>query len=266
MTETFDHCHGMHTMARIAGLFEKSSHLTQEAIALYVDALKLKRTNQLPEELLNHVGDCEYCKTQVVELYSLVEAENHAPAESHPYFDKEGQVKSRQSWPVYRIAAILALAIGLGGIIYYVNLTKRAEDLTTQAESSKPTESSVDSTATARKAVEKFGQPGKELYARNFTESPNLENLVGSEMRSGAPQVLSPLNGAVVGQEILFRWEGEYKGPFVLKILTNTEKVCVNRTLNDPHLTIRHHLLPGVYYWKLESRGELLYVGKFLVK
>jgi hypothetical protein len=252
-------------MLPTVGLFEKSSHLTQEAIALYVDALKLNKTNQLPQELLTHVADCEHCKVQITELYSLLEGQEYSQREGHPYFDKVGQAPSRGSWHVFRIAAVLAVAIGLGAIIYF-SLIKGDEAVTTPAQTSKRIEPSNENAGVAKETLKRSEEPSKELYARNFIESPNLEDLVGNEMRSGGIEVISPLNGAVVAHSVAFEWKGEGKGPFVLKVLTNTEKVYASRTISEPHLTLALDLSPGLYYWKLESGGELLYVGKFFVK
>jgi hypothetical protein len=252
-------------MPPTVGLFEKNSHLTEEAIALYVDALKLDKTDQLPKELLTHVADCEQCKLQITELYSLLEGQEYRKAEGHPYFDKVGQGQSKGSWYVFRIAAVLALALGIGAIIYF-GFIKGNEAVTIPAQTSRSIEPGEEETGVAKEVPEKTEAPSKDLYARNFVESPNLEDLVGSEMRSGGVEVTSPANGAVVEHSVSFEWKGENKGPFILKILTNRENVSISRTLKEPHLTLAVELPPGLYYWKLESAGELLYVGKFFVR
>ena len=247
-------------------MFVKSSHLTQEAIALYVDALKLDKTSQLPEDLLVHVADCELCKTEVTELFSMLEGEQYDRGETHPYFDTVRQKGRRKSWPAHRIAAILLLGAGVGLLVYYFNVSNEGRKLTSLPHPSRQAEARSDSTTAVPKRSATAGEPGKEVYAGNFDVSPNLEPLVGNELRSGAIQVLSPLNGAEVGERILFDWKGDGKGPLVLKVLTNAERVLVWRTLSNPRLELSMQLSPGLYYWKVESEGELRYVGKFFVR
>jgi len=247
-------------------MFAKSYHLSQEAIALYVDALKLSKIDQLPEELLIHVADCERCKTEITELFSLLDEQKYSREEVHPYFDKGVGEKTRRSWQAYRIAAILALGIGFGAIFYYLAVVKVEQSTMIPAQASKRDEVSKEGTSVAEKKPERAEQPAKELFAGNFIESPNLEDLVNNELRSSEIQVLSPLNGAVVGKRLQFEWRGDSKGPFVLQLLTNTDKVLVSRTVSEPRLVLGIQLTPGLYYWKLESAGELSYVGKFFVK
>jgi hypothetical protein len=247
-------------------LFDKSSHLNLESISLYVDALKLDKTDQLPERLLKHVAECEGCKREITELCVLMEDQEYNRQEIHPYFDRLVRKTSKGSWHVYRIAAALILGIGFGLIVYYVKAIRVEQSPMIPAEASKQTEASKESTSVAAKSLGEVEQPRGEAFASNFTESPNLEPLVNNELRSGSIQALSPLNGTVVGQRILFKWEGNNKGPFALKVLTNTETVFVSRTLSKPLLVLGMQLAPGLYYWKVESGGELLYVGKFLVK
>ncbi len=61
-------------------------HLTEEEIALYVDAIEAWKQDQLPAEILAHVEECLECKIEVVELLKLIEAqEPNIKPESHPY-------------------------------------------------------------------------------------------------------------------------------------------------------------------------------------
>jgi hypothetical protein len=247
-------------------MFAKSHHLNQEEIALYVDALKLSKIDQLPEELLIHVADCEECKTEITEVFSLLEEQEYSREAPHPYFDRANQGKMKRPWQAYRIAAILALGIGIGAIVYYLSVTTAEQEMLIPAQSSRPAEVGNESTGVAGKTRRNADQPGKELFAGNFIESPNLEDLVNNELRSAEIQVLSPANGAVVSERLLFEWRGSSEGPFVFHLLTNTESVLVSRTVTESRIVPEVQLAPGLYYWKLESAGELLHVGKFFVK
>jgi hypothetical protein len=70
----------------------------------------------------------------------------------------------------------------------------------------------------------------------------------------------------VVSQPILFVWKTQESGPFTVKILSNTEKVSKSMRVEKSRLLFTGKLNPGLYYWKLECKDELLYVGKFMVK
>ena len=49
------------------------NHLPEEQLALYVDALVLDQQDQLPEEILEHVEECEECKMEVIGVRELIE-------------------------------------------------------------------------------------------------------------------------------------------------------------------------------------------------
>ena len=245
--------------------FDGGSHLTEEAIALYVDSLKLNRTNQLPKVILEHVADCKECKKEVTELFSVVEDQKYDIAEPHPYFDRTPAGKQSKFSFTYRFAAVLAISAGLGLLFYYlrsVHEEKQAPPIRTGEQAM-----SREDTAKAPPGdIVKEKETGKDQYAANFTGSPNLEDLVNNEFRSGAIEVLSPSNGAVVRQEILFEWKSDTKAPFFVKVLTNTEELRFTATVSHQRYLFKEKLTPGLYYWKLETKDELLYVGKFLVK
>jgi hypothetical protein len=81
-------------MFPVERMFGRRSHLSQEDIALYVDAIKLDRSDQMQKELRSHVADCEHCKMEITELCSLLEEQEYSREELHPYFDAR---RSRRS-------------------------------------------------------------------------------------------------------------------------------------------------------------------------
>ena len=104
------------------------------------------------------------------------------------------------------------------------------------------------------------------IFADNFSESPNLENLVNSASRSELPLIVSPKNNVVVSQKILFEWKMQEAGLVSVTILSNREEVLKNIRLKQSKFLFSVKLNPGLYYWKLQRKDELLYVGKFFVK
>ena len=49
------------------------SHLDENEIAAYVDALREDLQDQLPGEILEHVAECFECKVEIIEVWELVE-------------------------------------------------------------------------------------------------------------------------------------------------------------------------------------------------
>lgn len=116
--------------------------------------------------------------------------------------------------------------------------------------------------------ITKTDDSGSQLMAANFTESPNFENLIAQESRSDFTiEVNSPsLNATFSKAEISFKWKSGIKDNVFLEIFTNKErKLFISKTTNN-ELSLNIELREGLYYWKLVSDDNLLYIGKFRIK
>jgi len=255
---------GVHDMASAESFFDGDSHVTEEAAALYVDALKLNRTDQLPSVLLNHVADCMRCKAEVMGLFSVLEDQKYDRSEAHPYFDRETNTRKwmRQA---YRIAAVILLVIGVGVAIYFIGLKKPELNMQQPPQAVQPIEAGRDSTELNRKQGNPESGDGRDLYASRFVPSPNLEDLVDSRVRSAGFKAISPAVGEVVKGNVLFVWENRDRARITLRILNNKERVQLSSTIDSSRFLFTGKLPPGLYYWKLEANDELLYLGKFVV-
>jgi hypothetical protein len=68
---------------------DRTTHLTEVELALYVDAIVLDAQVKLPEDILDHVADCTECKVELIELLELIDAEERCiDLRRHPYFGK----------------------------------------------------------------------------------------------------------------------------------------------------------------------------------
>jgi hypothetical protein len=251
-------------MSQNRPLLDEDSHLSEEAVALYVDALKLNRKHQLPITLLEHVSECRRCKAEVMGLFSVLEDQKYDMSEEHPYFDKEMRT-DRGLRSALRIAAMILVAIGVSVAIYFFGLKKPDVSVEKPLQAVKPIEATPDSTDLRRKPVNPETDGG-DLYASRFVPSPNLEDLVGSRVRSDDFKAVSPPVGEVVKGSVLFAWEDRKGARFTLRILDNRERVKFSTSLDSSHFLFTGRLLPGLYYWKLEGKEELLHLGKFVVK
>jgi|SRR5208283_5397701 len=250
-------------MVKVNKFFGEDTHLNDEALALYVDALILNKAYLLPGTLLGHVGDCQKCKSEIVEALSLVEEQAYSAKGPHPYLGKKAESTSARVSLFYRMAAVFLIGISIGFFFYFFRSMK--DDHTAIIDS---IQSMQIAHPEIRRSPTKEGNEVNQQknLADNFSESPNLENLVNSVLRSESPLVVSPKNNADVGREILFEWKVQEVGSVRLTIFSNREEVLKAITLNKTKLFFSGKLDPGLYYWKLECKDELLYVGKFFVR
>ncbi len=246
--------------------FDASKHLTEEAIALYVDALKLKATDRLPQEVREHVSGCRQCKQAILELEWLVDDRQYANIRSHPTLGKVGE--RRKFLTVYRVAASIIVVAGLGTAAYLLGVVGGGRIGEQPLPSAGKVEKAVQPETSNALIQQELRGPErqKEAIAANFAPSANLEGVVGGALRSEEVVVTSPKIGEVVGEKIAFRWTTGIKPPYTVKILNNREGEEKVVSVRTSAYDLQNEFADGLYYWKLEARGELLYVGKFLVK
>ena len=102
-------------------------------------------------------------------------------------------------------------------------------------------------------------------FTANFEPSPYLEEMVSDVSRAPSLTVLSPKNGEEIKQNIVFRWEGAQNNVIYLNILNNKGIRLFNFKVDSNQFVFREQLQPGLYYWKLESEDDLMYIGKFFM-
>lgn len=223
--------------------FNNRHHLNDQGISLFVDALKLNRVKQVPDDIRAHVETCHRCRMEIMGLYGVVREQDYSDQGIHPFLgegaadftaaEKKSTGLKAGEWKfIFRIAAVIIIFIALGLYVFWGKLS-----------------------------------PGRsnKIIAENFTPSPNLENLVNESYRAYSVEVLSPENGRNYSRAINFRWESDYVGPFFLKILNNRENIVREFTVRENQFHFKEKLPRGLYYWKLETEEELLYIGKFYV-
>lgn len=246
---------------KTTNFFENNEHLSETGIALYVDALKLERVHDLPRTILQHVEQCDECKMQVMQVAEIMKEEVIDKSVKHPYFDGEKETSSPFSI-IYRIAAVVIIA-AFAGTMYYVLTDKSADEETGITEQQVPNNIPVDSITAEKK--QSPPKPPSNLFAANFEPSPNLEDLVQNEFRSSMIEIVSPKNGTVVPQPVILQWKNSGQ-KITVRVVNNKEVTIASVTMHGDRYTVKKKISPGLYYWKLETDSELLFVGKFLVK
>ena len=249
-------------MEMVEKSFAAGKHLNDEGVALYVDALKLNTLEQLPPAIRDHVAGCYECKREITGLMALLDDVDYSDVQSHPLFTLAHRSGSRVPL-LMKFAAVVAGVASLATLTYYLAPFRQGE--TSGDTSQRMAGRGVDS---AQKAYYTETQPTaamKQEFAASFTVDPELEDLANGRSRSAAFSAMSPANGSVLGQNAVFSWKGKGREPLTLSIMNNKGDTVLTESGPPSRYVLRQKLSPGLYYWKVESASELLYVGKFLV-
>jgi hypothetical protein len=108
-----------------------------------------------------------------------------------------------------------------------------------------------------------------------FMVNESMEPYLGETRRSSENlfevSILSPEIGEEFSGDILFEWETKkdgraYTGMLELKIMNNKENIIQTRQTTGKETAVINISQSGLYYWTLEYEGEMLYLGKFIVK
>ena len=105
----------------------------------------------------------------------------------------------------------------------------------------------------------------KQLYADDFKPLPAMEGLLAYNARGEGIKIISPKSGQNYRGKIFFRWEYPEKKRFYLKIYSNKGIEVFSCAIDTTNFLFSKKLNPGLYYWKLETEDELLYLDKFFV-
>ncbi len=261
--------------------FNEEGHLNKEGISWYVEYLleqesgehsEITRDEAVKTDIVGHIQECTQCHQQSIELYRVL-----ADIPSNIAVPEDGEPRSRLL--PWRFALVLLL-IPLAYFLWKQQIQRPSENtaVPNEAPSPQPVDSvkqrpvaSIDTTAEkpARKQENPKTEsiPSSELYAANFLPDEALEAFAGEIVRAGNLTVSRPANKAEFESQdqIIFEWNAQETVPLTLILLNNREEILLQSTPNNPLYVLKRPLDPGLYYWKLETPDELVYVGKFWV-
>ena len=247
---------------RTQDLFGQDHHLTDEGMALFVDALRFGHVEDLPPEIRIHVGECLECKMEIAELDQATQDLDYSNVKDNPF---EAQPKKRSEMRgrfhfFFRVAAILIAAVGIGSLLLF-ELSERHESAGLTASREKQLDTNY-----GRSTSGEIGKLSRqESIAANFTPLARLEYALGSNLRSGTIRLISPRNGDTVQSPLIFRWETRVTGKVLFQLVTNSDSLLESHYVLGQHVRIERTLPPGLYYWKLEKAGDLMSVGRFFI-
>jgi hypothetical protein len=235
--------------------FGEEGHFTEEGVALFVDALKLDRTEDLPEAMRAHLAECHECKVNVTDLYLLLEGEKIE--EAHPTLAPRAEGHAM----LYRAAAVVAISVGIAAVLYF---TWPPSEPPVQSAVTSPLRRPDSTVPPAPRATP--SHPGiSEPIAANYSPLPELESLAGGNTRGEAFEDLSP-DSWPRGGEITLRWKTSSPGPWTIVLVDNRGKTLNESKADREEISLPGRFRPGLYYWKVLRNEELIYVGKFRVE
>jgi len=187
----------------------------------------------------------------------------------------------RSNW--LKVAAVIILLISLGSILYFhlddlrinnsVNnepqdpFLKNITDFKSNYIQNREEQNSYneaqpkDINSSASENIKE-----EQVIAMNYVDSEYFDSFIDN-YRSVDIDILQPLpfTEFKFGSIIIFKWESDQQDSLMLKIYNNQELQLISvRTAEKYQLdTI---LSPGLYYWKIESEDDLLYMNKFYIR
>lgn len=279
------------------------NHLSDEQIALYVDALRADKTDDLPLAILSHIDDCQPCHRQAIDLYSMLNDVDYTNIGAHPTLDKKEAKVFSMPRLLMRIAAAVALLVvsfyffsrntdvnDRGDIVRDVTPTEKTNPVNTPNSAEEKTLQKEDLIIPEKEEVivkdapvkleapkQKNPQPKsiipiepqntRELYAANFEPSVEWSDMMNETVRSTSFQVLQPKSPTAFkpNTKIAFQWKGSNMNRYLVVMNNKGDEIHKAKVIANS-FELDAKLLPGLYYWKLDSDEDLLHVGSFTVE
>jgi len=254
--------------------FKKSGHINEETISVYVDALMLDNIEIIPEQVIAHVENCARCKKEIIEVIDIMkEAKSHT--ENMPLPEKKQKDKNE----IGRSLLTILIIIGLGYIFMNLitvnsnesynkqdeNLIIGIPDQVVEMDYAADEEFFIKEEKPIKKAKVKRSKKKK---AYQYEASYNLESLVETNFRSNSIKVIAPKIAQQFNsrQKITFNFVNTLQRTLFIKIVNNKEENVFTTDFIGDSYKLNCKLKPGLYYWKLETEDDLLYVGKFTIR
>ena len=104
-------------------------HLTDEEIAIWVDAIAEDRVEKLPERIASHVEECMICKEKIIEIsQSIVLSRSSETEEADKIFSQRFKpVPVIQLNTLLKVAAAAVILIGIGTLMTYFIFPKKQD-------------------------------------------------------------------------------------------------------------------------------------------
>jgi hypothetical protein len=258
--------------------FIQNNHLTNEGISLYADGIALERTDLLPEEMLDHVANCEFCRNEVFATHEIIKDQYYfGDIGKHPFFSKKLEIVKTKSVFFRLWIPVAASILVLFGFFYLIYLKpgNKSENIVKNTTESKTeiNNNPGENRIVEKDSVENISNIPEEnkLIAQNAEYKTNdlFESLMESELRGDGFEIVAPVNNMQFNknQKVEFKWNNP--NDYILNIIVynnTSKKVFEASQIKGEAYKINAPFSPGLYYWKIIQNDELLKIGKFIVK
>lgn len=256
-----------------------NSHLSEEQVALFAEALNSGELSNLPESVVKHYKQCNECAQEVLFVSQI----------SQDLDDVQTYEKQDKTNYFYWIGAAAAIVI-LFGIVQFFNSDS---DTTKIVENSKPEIDSIKIEEKAQSAdsanvLAEMEVTKKQLKPLKKTSKPetkntNSENLLAYATNDDLEQLVERYKqGALRGDEISVKspihitsnvndltleWTNTNQQELIVEFFNNKGEKLFEEITTDESLKLQKTEKKGLYYWKLINEDfDLLFCGKISLK
>jgi hypothetical protein len=272
----------------------EAGHLSELSVSLVVESVLNNSEKDLPNDIKEHLQECQECKQSVIESLEIVtdeEIEKIYSTKSHR--DNKVIFLKKENQPKYfnwiKIAASIVLVVSIGTIGIIIN--KKKPNLISNIETdSLAVDSPINQKENNEYIVEKIEQEieqpkdtivvskdinQKELIAKadfsgdEYKLSVYQEAMLGNTMRSNYFKVISPVDSVkyTTVDTILFNWNTDIELEAWLMIYNNNEDLIFK---SEPSVNTFYEFTSerkkGIYLWQLETEEDIIYTGVFFIK
>lgn len=235
----------------------------------FYDAYVLGRLSAKEEDLFEeHLLFCEHCRKEIeireVIVAGSVNQENISP-------ERVVKRKLSQKAIIIRLSIAASVIIMAGYSLYLIFNPFGEKALVEQEISGEEIPASPEVIADTSFVSDselklEADQQSEHLLAEAFKPSPMFENAIENQVRSSGFSVLAPDLSHLfkTSDSIEFKWKNSNK-QLTLVIFNNKGKVIFETIVESPY-TLEKKLLPGLYYWQLDTEDEALQTSKFLIQ
>jgi len=102
--------------------------------------------------------------------------------------------------------------------------------------------------------------------AEAYRNLPEFENYIDNQLRGDGLKVLSPASNSWFkpNEAILIKWNSTIHDSLIFIVFDNKAKIIFEKQI-DTSYTYQQKLMPGLYYWQLETMEEALFTSKFTI-
>jgi len=239
-------------------------HLTELDIIRYAEALTERRTEALPASVLDHCEECLECKREVLQLASVIREIDKKTAASKKV---AGQIFPAKSYVAYFKAASVVILLFLPLYLIFSSINALSGTGKTgqfAVKNGSGTSTGVGSDRSNGK--QHLISSGKVHEYSVYDPLPQYEPLCGEVYRSENAEIISPVNGIVSDGRIKFRAKFSNSGSRFLKVYNNRDILVYSVTLDTTEFETSKDFQKGLFYWKIETERDLIYLGKFTVR